>query len=77
MSRRIQRKRQHSAGVLEEAFNTLSEVQRGIRDDAMDAIALKVSKFGGLTPSPAQLAMGAPEVADGQKIGRASCRERV
>ncbi|MEP6420018.1 MAG: enolase C-terminal domain-like protein, partial [Marinobacter sp.] len=32
---------------LDEAFNTLSEVQRGLRDDAMDAIALKVSKFGG------------------------------
>ncbi len=36
---------------LDEAFNTLNELQRGLRDDAMDAIALKVSKFGGLTPS--------------------------
>jgi L-alanine-DL-glutamate epimerase-like enolase superfamily enzyme len=36
---------------LDEGLNSLADVQRAIRDQAMDAIALKVSKFGGLTPS--------------------------
>ena len=45
------RRRARHVVKLDEAFNTVNEVQRGLRDDAMDAIALKVSKFGGLTPS--------------------------
>lgn len=36
---------------LDESLNSLADVQRAICDDAMDAMALKVSKFGGLTPS--------------------------
>jgi len=36
---------------LDEGLNTLADVQRALSDDAMDAIALKVSKFGGLTTS--------------------------
>jgi cis-L-3-hydroxyproline dehydratase len=36
---------------LDESLNSLADLQRALRDDAMDAIALKVSKFGGLTPS--------------------------
>lgn len=36
---------------LDESLNSLGDLQRALRDDAMDAIALKVSKFGGLTPS--------------------------
>ncbi|MBW7471661.1 mandelate racemase/muconate lactonizing enzyme family protein [Marinobacter sp. M216] len=36
---------------LDESLNCLADVQRAIRDDAMDAMALKVSKFGGLTPA--------------------------
>lgn len=36
---------------LDESLNSLADVRRAIRDDAMDAMALKVSKFGGLTPS--------------------------
>ncbi|MBW4934955.1 mandelate racemase/muconate lactonizing enzyme family protein [Marinobacter sp. F4206] len=36
---------------LDESLNSLADVQRALRDDAMDAMALKVSKFGGLTPS--------------------------
>ncbi|WP_166267972.1 mandelate racemase/muconate lactonizing enzyme family protein [Marinobacter caseinilyticus] len=36
---------------LDECLNNLGDVQRALRDDAMDAMALKVSKFGGLTTS--------------------------
>jgi L-alanine-DL-glutamate epimerase-like enolase superfamily enzyme len=36
---------------LDESLNSLADLQRALRNDAMDAIALKVSKFGGLTPS--------------------------
>lgn len=36
---------------LDESLNSLADVQRALRDDAMDAMALKVSKFGGLTRS--------------------------
>ncbi|SNB54345.1 L-alanine-DL-glutamate epimerase [Marinobacter sp. es.042] len=36
---------------LDESLNSLGDLQRALRDDAMDSIALKVSKFGGLTPS--------------------------
>lgn len=36
---------------LDESLNSLADVQQALRDDAMDAMALKVSKFGGLTPS--------------------------
>lgn len=36
---------------LDESLNSVEELQRAIREDAMDAISLKVSKFGGLTVS--------------------------
>lgn len=36
---------------LDECLTCLGDVQRALRDDAMDVVALKVSKFGGLTPS--------------------------
>ncbi|MGP4846048.1 mandelate racemase/muconate lactonizing enzyme family protein [Marinobacter sp. 1Y8] len=36
---------------LDESLNCLADVQRALREDAMDAMALKVSKFGGLAPS--------------------------
>ncbi|MBQ0746117.1 MAG: mandelate racemase [Marinobacter sp.] len=36
---------------LDESLNSLADVQRALRDDAMDAMALKVSRVGGLTPS--------------------------
>lgn len=36
---------------LDESLNTLADVRRALEDDAMDAMALKVSKFGGLTRS--------------------------
>lgn len=36
---------------LDEALNSVEEVQQAIRDDAMDAMALKVSRLGGLTKS--------------------------
>jgi len=32
-------------------LNSLADVQRAFRDDAMDAMVLKVSRVGGLTPS--------------------------
>jgi len=43
--------RSHAAHVLEldESLNNLGDFRRAIADDAMDAAALKVSKFGGLT----------------------------
>lgn len=46
----VRRRTRHPV-KLDESLNTLSDLQRALRDDAMDAIALKVSKFGGLTPS--------------------------
>ena len=36
---------------LDESLESLADVQRALRDDAMDTISLKISKFGGLTPS--------------------------
>ncbi|KAA8982838.1 mandelate racemase/muconate lactonizing enzyme family protein [Halospina sp. K52047b] len=36
---------------LDESLTSVSDVQRALRDDAMDAMSLKVSKFGGLTHS--------------------------
>lgn len=36
---------------LDESLNGLADVRRAIADDAMDAMALKVSKFGGLAPA--------------------------
>ncbi|MFG6160507.1 enolase C-terminal domain-like protein [Halomonas sp. 1390] len=39
------------ARKLDECLTSLADVQRALADDAMDAMALKVSKFGGLTPS--------------------------
>ncbi|AOY89494.1 mandelate racemase [Marinobacter salinus] len=45
------RRRSRHPFKLDESLNSLADVQRAVRDDAMDAIALKVSKFGGLTPS--------------------------
>lgn len=35
----------------DESLNFLADVQRALRDDATDAMALKVSRFGALTPS--------------------------
>ncbi|MEQ6888049.1 mandelate racemase/muconate lactonizing enzyme family protein [Halomonas sp. CS7] len=45
------RRRSHHSIKLDESLTSLADVQRALRDDAMDAMALKVSKFGGLTPS--------------------------
>lgn len=45
------RRRSRHPVKLDESLNSLADVQRAIRDDAMDAMALKVSKFGGLTPA--------------------------
>lgn len=45
------RRRSRHAIKLDEGLNTVADVQRALKDDAMDAIALKVSKFGGLTNS--------------------------
>ncbi|WP_192034617.1 enolase C-terminal domain-like protein [Halomonas sp. YLGW01] len=45
------RQRAHHPIKLDECLNNIADVQRALRDDAMDAMALKVSKFGGLTPS--------------------------
>lgn len=45
------RRRSHHPVKLDESLTSLSDVQRALHDDAMDAMALKVSKFGGLTPS--------------------------
>ncbi|MDO3720607.1 enolase C-terminal domain-like protein [Marinobacter sp. chi1] len=45
------RRRSRHPIKLDEGLNSLADVQRAIRDDAMDAMALKVSKFGGLTRS--------------------------
>ena len=36
---------------LDESLTSVADVQRALRDDAMDAMSLKVSKFGGLTQS--------------------------
>lgn len=36
---------------LDESLTSVADVQRALRDDAMDAMSLKVSKFGGLTHS--------------------------
>jgi L-alanine-DL-glutamate epimerase-like enolase superfamily enzyme len=36
---------------LDESLNCLADVQRALRDDAMDAMALKISRVGGLSPS--------------------------
>ncbi|WP_111495210.1 mandelate racemase/muconate lactonizing enzyme family protein [Marinobacter bohaiensis] len=36
---------------LDESINSLADVRRALEDDAMDAMSLKVSKFGGLTRS--------------------------
>lgn len=44
----VRRRSRHSI-KLDEGLNTIEDVQQALRDDAMDAIALKVSKFGGLT----------------------------
>ncbi|BES70205.1 mandelate racemase/muconate lactonizing enzyme family protein [Marinobacter nanhaiticus D15-8W] len=44
----VRRRIQHPV-KLDESLNSLGEVQRALRDDAMDAMSLKVSKFGGLT----------------------------
>ena len=46
----LRRRVRHSI-KLDESLNSLADVQRGLRDDAMDTMALKISKFGGLTPS--------------------------
>ncbi len=46
----IRRRARHPL-KLDESLNSLADVRRAIQDDAMDAMALKVSKFGGLTPS--------------------------
>lgn len=46
----VRRRTRHPV-KLDESLNCLADLQRAVRDDAMDAIALKVSKFGGLTPS--------------------------
>lgn len=45
------RQRSHHPIKLDECLNSVADVQRALRDDAMDAMALKVSKFGGLTRS--------------------------
>lgn len=45
------RRRAHHPVKLDECLRDLEDVQRALRDDAMDAMALKVSKFGGLTRS--------------------------
>ena len=45
------RRRAHHPVKLDECLTSLADVQRALADDAMDAMALKVSKFGGLTPS--------------------------
>ena len=45
------RQRSHHPVKLDESLTSLADVQRALCDDAMDAMALKVSKFGGLTPS--------------------------
>ncbi|QSP94782.1 mandelate racemase [Marinobacter salinisoli] len=46
----VRRRARHPV-KLDESLNSLADVQRALRDDAMDAMALKVSKFGGLTRS--------------------------
>jgi L-alanine-DL-glutamate epimerase-like enolase superfamily enzyme len=43
------RRRGHHPVKLDESLTCLADVRRALRDDAMDAAALKVSKFGGLT----------------------------
>lgn len=48
--RSVRRRTRHPI-KLDESLTCLAEVRRAIEDDAMDAMALKVSKFGGLTPS--------------------------
>ncbi|WP_458524718.1 mandelate racemase/muconate lactonizing enzyme family protein [Onishia taeanensis] len=45
------RQRAHHPIKLDECLNSVADVQRALQDDAMDAMSLKVSKFGGLTPS--------------------------
>ncbi|WP_304525899.1 mandelate racemase/muconate lactonizing enzyme family protein [Halomonas sp. I5-271120] len=45
------RQRAHHPIKLDECLTSVADVQRALKDDAMDAMALKVSKFGGLTPS--------------------------
>ena len=44
----VRRRIQHPI-KLDESVNSLADVQRALRDDALDALSLKVSKFGGLT----------------------------
>lgn len=45
------RKRVSHPLKLDESLNSVGDVQRAIRDDAMDAMSLKLSKFGGITLS--------------------------